>query len=67
MIIPDLNLLIHAHDSGSRHHESARAWWEALINGARTVGLPWAAVLGFVRIATNPKILQRPVVYAPDA
>lgn len=61
MIIPDVNLLIYAHDSGSRHHEAARAWWEALMNGARTVGLPWVAVLGFIRIATNPKILARPL------
>lgn len=29
------------------------------MNGARTVGLPWAAVLGFLGIAANPKILAR--------
>ena len=61
VIIPDLNLLICAHDSGSRNHGAARAWWEALMNGARTVGLPWVAVLGFLCIATNPMILARPL------
>ena len=61
MIVPDLNLLMHAHNAGSRRHEPARAWWEALMNGAVTVGLPWAAVLGFVRIATDPETVRNPL------
>ncbi len=31
------------------------------MNGAGSVGLPWVAILGFVRIATNPKILDNPL------
>ena len=58
MIVPDVNLLLHAHDSQSRRHEAARTWWEALMNGSGTVGLPWVAILGFIRIATHPKILD---------
>ena len=61
MIVPDVNLLVHAHDSRSRRHGAARKWWEELMNGAGTVGLPWAAILGFIRIATNPKILDNPL------
>ena len=61
MIVPDVNLLVHAHDSRSRRHEAARKWWEELMNGTGTVGLPWAAILGFIRIATNPKILDNPL------
>ena len=61
MIVPDLNLLMHAHDRGSRRHEPARAWWEGLMNGTVTVGLPWAAILGFVRIATDPGMVRRPL------
>ena len=60
-IVPDVNLLLHAHDSGSPRHRAAREWWETLMNGAVTIGLPWAAVLGFIRIATNPRIFNNPL------
>ena len=49
MIVPDVNLLVHAHDSRSRRHGAARKWWEELMNGTGTVGLPWAAILGAKR------------------
>ena len=61
MIVPDVNLLLHAHDSQSRRHGAARRWWEILMNGTQSVGLAWVAVLGFIRIATNPKILDNPL------
>ena len=61
MIVPDVNLLIHAHDSRFRRHQAARTWREALMNGTASVGLPWVAIPGFVRIATNSKILDNPL------
>lgn len=61
MIVPDVNLLLHAHDSGSRRHAAARAWWQGLMNGTGTVGLPWAAVLGFVAVATDRTIVGNPL------
>ena len=61
MIVPDVNLLLHAHDSQSRRHEAAREWWETSMNGTGSVGLPWVAILGFIRIATNSGILQNPL------
>jgi toxin-antitoxin system PIN domain toxin len=61
LIIPDLNLLVHAYNSGSRVHAAARAWWEDLLNGTRPVGLAWVAILGFIRISTHRQILTRPL------
>ena len=61
MIVPDVNLLLHAHNSGSRRHAAARRWWEGLMNGTGTVGLPWAAILGFVAVATDRTILDNPL------
>jgi toxin-antitoxin system PIN domain toxin len=61
MILPDMNLLVHAYNADSRVHDAARAWWEELLNGTRPVGLAWAAVLGFVRIATHRQILTNPM------
>lgn len=61
MIIPDVNLLVYAHDATSRRHEAARDWWETLLNGTTRVGLPWNAILGFIRISTHAGILQTPL------
>ncbi len=61
MIVPDVNLLVHAYNRESRVHAAARSWWEDLLNGSRPVGLPWVAILGFVRIATHRQILSRPL------
>lgn len=64
MIIPDINLLVHAYNRESPSHASARAWWEALLNGTRPVGIPWIVMLGFIRIATHRQILLRPMTAA---
>ena len=61
MIIPDVNLLVYAHDSTSRRHAPARRWLERLMNGSGSVGLPWVALLGFVRIATHPRVVENPL------
>ncbi|MGV3721302.1 MAG: type II toxin-antitoxin system VapC family toxin [Actinomycetota bacterium] len=60
MILPDVNVLIHAHNLDSPHHEAARAWWDATLSGVDRVALPWVAILGFVRITTNRAILTNP-------
>jgi uncharacterized protein len=61
VIVPDINLLLHAYNTESRVHAAARAWWEKALNDTRPVGLAWVAVLGFIRIATHPKILSNPM------
>jgi len=61
VILPDLNLLIHAYNRESPRHAAARDWWEAAMNGAAPVGLAWAVILGFVRITTHQTILARPL------
>ena len=61
MTIPDVNLLVHAYNSDFPQHESARRWWEEMLNrGNAAVGLPWAVLLGFLRIATSRAVLSRP-------
>lgn len=61
MIVPDVNLLMHAYNSDSRLHQAARAWWEGLLNGTRPVGLSWVTVLGFIRLTTHRQILANPL------
>ena len=60
MIIPDVNVLVYAHNAGIPEHEAARRWWESVVNGAEPVGLAWVAVLGFVRLMSNPTVVARP-------
>jgi toxin-antitoxin system PIN domain toxin len=61
LIIPDVNLLIHAHNRRAPHHEVARAWWADLLTRESTVGMPWAVTFGFVRLVTHPRVLQMPL------
>lgn len=61
MIVPDINVLIHAYNSDSPRHGAARKWWEATVAGPRPVGLAWAAMLGFIRIMTHRAILDNPM------
>ena len=64
MIIPDLNLLVYAHNAGDRRHSTARRWWDELLTGDETIGIPLAVSIGFVRLATNPSVLSPPMTSA---
>ena len=56
MILPDLNLLLYAYNPYVPQHAPAKEWWESALNGEELIGLPHEVMLGFVRIATNPKL-----------
>lgn len=60
MILPDINLLVHAFNSDAADHRKARAWWESRLFEEEIVALPWVVVFGFIRITTNRKIVSRP-------
>lgn len=57
----DANLLIYAVNSGVPRHAKARRWLDAQINGPARVGLPWASLLAFLRLVSNPRVFQRPL------
>ena len=61
MIVVDVNLLLCAVVSGFPQHDSARRWWEKVLNSTVTVGLCSPAVFGFLRIVTNARILDSPM------
>ena len=61
MIVPDVNLLLYAVVSGFPQHSRAHAWWEETINSSARVGLTPPALFGFIRIATNARVLQSPL------
>jgi len=64
VILPDLNLVVYAHNRDAPHHAKVRAWWERLLNGADPVAVPWAVALGFVRLMTHRAVLITPMLPA---
>jgi uncharacterized protein len=61
MILPDVNVLVHAHNADSAVHARARRRWDECLSGCEGVGLAWAALLGFIRLTTNRKIVAQPL------
>jgi len=59
MIVPDANLLLHAYDAESPFHRRAARWWSSLLSSAEPVGLCPIVVLGFLRLATSPRVFAR--------
>jgi len=60
VILVDLNLLIYASDPPLPQYAAARAWLDERLNQSARVGIPWQSILGYLRIMTNPRIVQRP-------
>lgn len=61
MKVVDLNVLLYVVNENAPHHQVLLNWWENAVNGDESVGLPWVVLLGFLRIATNPKIFPNPL------
>jgi len=60
LILVDSNLCCYAHVGSFAPHEVAREWLDRQLSGVPRVGLPWASLLGFLRIVTNPRLFDRP-------
>jgi len=60
-MLVDANLLLYASLEDFPQHEAAREWLDTGLNGPRRVGLPWPALLAFVRITTNPRLFTSPL------
>jgi uncharacterized protein len=61
LILVDANLLVYAKVEDFPQHVASRTWLEGRLNGHTRVGLPWASLLAFVRLVTNPRIFDRPL------
>lgn len=61
MKIVDLNVLLYAVNADARQHRPVLSWWTGALRGDESVGLPWAVLLGFLRLATNPRVFPVPL------
>jgi toxin-antitoxin system PIN domain toxin len=60
VILVDANLLVYAHVRSFDQHERAHEWLDQQLNGSAPVGLPWASLLAFLRLVTNPRVFEHP-------
>lgn len=60
MIAVDANLLVYAYVRSYGQHEAAHTWLEEQLTTLPRVGLPWASLLAFVRLVTNPRLFSEP-------
>ena len=63
-MLVDVNILLYAVNTAAPEHAQAATWLEASLNGNRRVGIPWESVLGFVRLATSPRVSGRALTSA---
>ena len=64
MILVDANVLLYAYDPRSEAHERCRTWLQQVLSGEEAVCLAWVTVLAFIRISTNPRIFEQPLLAA---
>ena len=60
MILPDVNILVHAFRSDSSHHAICRAWLDSVVNGDTRYAMAPQILGGVMRITTHPKVFAMP-------
>jgi toxin-antitoxin system PIN domain toxin len=61
MILIDANILLYAYNAKAEQHERSRAWLEAVLSGPDLVRFTWLTLWAFLRIATSPRVFDRPL------
>jgi hypothetical protein len=61
VILLDATVLLYAYHRRAAQHERCRAWVEAEFSSGAAVRLPWATIVAFLRISTNPRVFERPL------
>ena len=60
MILPDVNVLVHAFRFDSLDHETCRAWLDSVVNGEARYGISPQVLSGVIRVTTHPKVFAQP-------
>lgn len=61
MKLTDVNLLLYALDATAPRHRAARRWLEEQLSGTETFAFTSVVLLAFIRLATNPRVFERPL------
>jgi uncharacterized protein len=60
VVLPDVNVLVHAHRSDSVHHAACRGWLESVLASDEAYGVSELVLSGFVRVVTHPAVFSPP-------
>jgi toxin-antitoxin system PIN domain toxin len=61
MKIIDVNILLYAVNPHAPEHGRIRLWWEAAIDSGEPLGFAWIVIVGFLRLATHPRVFPHPL------
>lgn len=61
MTTVDTNVLVHAANADSPRQQASESLLQRLVAGPDLLTLFWPALLGFVRIATHPRVFPNPL------
>jgi len=56
VILPDVNILVHAFRTDTPDHEGCRNWLDGVVNGDARYGMSPQVLSGVIRITTHPKV-----------
>ena len=62
MILVDANVLLYAYHPRAEAHDRCCAWVEKAFSGEEPVAIAWVTLLAFVRISTNPRVFEQPLL-----
>ena len=60
MILPDVNVLVHAFRADSLDHQTCHAWLDGVVNGDARYGISPQVLSGVIRVTTHPKVFAQP-------
>lgn len=60
MILPDVNILVHAFRADTPNHGICRRWLDGVVNGDARYGMSPQILSSVIRIATHPKVFVIP-------
>ena len=60
MILPDVNVLVHAVRADAPEHDRYRRWLEDAVSGPEAFGLSDLVLSGAVRVLTHPRVFHPP-------
>jgi toxin-antitoxin system PIN domain toxin len=60
VILPDVNILVHAFRSDSSEHGRCRSWLDGVVNGDARYAMAPQVLGAVIRITTHPKVFVKP-------
>jgi hypothetical protein len=61
MVVVDVNVLVNLVNESAPNHRGTFDWWTRTLKEGPTIGLTWMSLVGFLRIATQRRVLPKPL------